>query len=404
MRYSVPTAAVLACAAVFYVRATIGGEEDAANLDVVRPADGTKPLLGKVTRDDYLFVEVQTRFGKPRRPSYAVQEVLRGDRVPEYDRALEARDQERYTVAARWFRAALEKMADRSWAAEYCNFGIAEALRAAAHYDPWKGRTYTYQAPAAYYALAIEANPKSRFILAAMAKRADCLVKQESVDLDNAHQALTAAQARVQQYREEIKPLYDLAWLKAAERAETMLLWAAAQLEVRRAEQAAVKDYGPALAACRSAVRAAQKDHPDIFAEAAAEEVRLLFKAGRTEEATARADQLIRECENTPARSDVAAAAYAMLGKIRYADALHLEGRGQAAQAQTAYADARWNFLKTLVQFPQAGEGSEETLRLVVVCYEKLSGQETDAAVHAARYRGELLRLFPNSANPQRPQ
>jgi hypothetical protein len=324
--------------------------------DVILRLDQDRPLTlspNGITRDDYLFVEGRQKGSTVKIESYKVRDVLRGDRPTEYSNALDRKRDGRYTVAAKWYTDALKSPAlkDKAWAVEYCNYGIAECLYEAGHYDGYKGKTYTYQPPAQYYGEAIKANPKSRFLLDGSVKIAICLI--EAGKLQEAEKAFMEAQAAIKRYREDTAKTGDLNYKEAANRAESLIKLARAKQLEKKADQEKTP-HDQALQAykdCQSTSRA-MKFH-EVAAEATEGEMRVLVKDRQFGEAKVRAQEIIdkykKDCD--PNLLGMLPVAYTVMARASLAQANEYEGKNQPAQAQLAYAEARWNYLQVLVQF-----------------------------------------------------
>jgi len=395
-------ALTVVCAWGFGRNALAGAAAEAAQEepDVIQRTDQERPATlspNGITREDYLFVEGRQKGSTVKLESYKVKDVLRGDRPTEYNNALDRKRDGRYTVAAKWYTAALEKMKDKAWAVEYCNYGVAECLYEAGHYDGYKGKTYTYQPPAHYYGEAIKANPKSRFLLDASVKIAICLI--ESGKLQEAEKAFMEAQAAIKRYREDTAKTGDMNYREAANRAESLIKLARAKQLEKRADQEKTP-HDQALQAykdCQSTSKAMK--FFDVAAEATEGEMRVLVKDRQFGEAKIRAQEIIdkykKDCD--PNLLGMLPVAYTVMARASLAQANEYEGRNQPVQAQLAYADARWNYLQVLVQFFDKDEYVAEAGYFAGLCNDKLKDQEPDARQKAIQCWQDVKKNFPTS-------
>lgn len=138
---------VLACLGALAAASAWTGEKQAAKPEeeewdlVIRNDKVVVPPL-KITKDNYIEVvgRVNGRGLEYKVPAYAIKDVLYADRDPNYSAAIEKRDEGRYPLAALYFYRALEAMTAQKWAAEYCNYGIANALYENGSFKGYKGR------------------------------------------------------------------------------------------------------------------------------------------------------------------------------------------------------------------------------------------------------------------------
>lgn len=372
--------------------------EDIEELDIIRRADTTQPVLTKVVKEDYLVVEGRYRSSAVKLESYKVADILRADRPEEYNMALERRQAGKLTVAARFFLEALDRAKDKPWAREYCNFGLAEALYEAGHFAGYKGLTHDYRPPEAYYAEVIKANPRSRFLLESSVKRAICLIEQGK--FGEAEKALQEAERNIRTYKEDAAKLNDPKYRPAADRAETLVRLARAKQLERKADQEQRGDYGAALSAAIAAQSSAQSGRfMDVYAEAVEIELRALVKGRDYAGAESRALRIIEKyrANSDPDLIPMLPVAYTVLGRANFAMASQHETRNATGPAQTAYAESRWNYLQVLFQFFDREEYLGEATYYVALCNDKLKPVEPDAGERAVRYWLDVKRLFPNS-------
>jgi len=234
--------------------------------EIVR-LDGAPVRPMRIDVENYLYVSGR-RYMSNRVPSWAVKDVLYADRDASYDLAISRRDQGEYTTAAFYFHKALAGMKDnRKWAAEYCNYGLADALFRAGHYRGYTGKSgVQYAPPSTYYQKALMANPKSRFLLDIQVKVGECLIAEGK--LDEAEQWLAQAEKTVKSLRDELLRI-SVDTDALTDRARLEVLLAQAQVLRLKAQQQPAPDYQEALRRYRTVLaRAAEKKYDDIRAKA----------------------------------------------------------------------------------------------------------------------------------------
>jgi len=360
--------------------------------------DGTKIAVLKVTQDDYLYVAgVGKGGGQVKVPSHAVKDVLYADRNEEYNAALEKMGEQRFTLAALYFRKAFDKMPDSKWAQEYCMYGIGAALYASGNFNAYRNRNglEVYASPAVYFADVLKTNPRSRFLPDIAAKLPVCLIEQGK--LDEAAAALLQSTEQIKKYRDETIRI-DSGFVRIASRAHGQLAIAAATL----AEHRALAKQGEWLAARERwyAARTQCADIPDLWSQAVVGLLRTLLAAPDLPTAQAEAASLIEKYEkDSGGKEAVLAAAYMTLGKAHLASGITNAERGQTLLAHSAYAEARWAFLHVVgVYFDDADQLAEAHF-FAGVCHDRLREIEGDAAQNARREWQTVVDTFPKSAS-----
>jgi hypothetical protein len=378
------------------------GEGDEEELDSIRRKDADRSIQTKITKDDYVTVEGRYKSAQVKVESYRVVEVLRGDRPDEYNQALERRSAGRFTVAARFFKEALDKAGGKRWAVEYCNWGLAEALYEGGHYKGYKGRTFDYQSPAVYYAAVLKANPKSRFALEAASKRAICLAEAEL--LEQVEAAARDAEKIIKQYREDTAKTVDPSYRPAAERAESLVKLARAKMLEKKADPTKPPNYALALSEAQAARVKATRRNPDVYAEAVELILRMLVKGRQFADAKAEAQTEIDgyQRDSDPDRLAILPVAHTVVGRACFAMASELEANNRLSEAQREYSESRWHYLKVLVEFFDREECVAEAGYYAGLCYSKLKGAEADAADKAIQCWLRVKRSFPDSEYARR--
>ncbi|MCY3018427.1 MAG: hypothetical protein NTW87_05275 [Planctomycetota bacterium] len=400
----------LACAAAGILRAENDKPDESLTL-IVRH-DGTAVSVATITRDDYLLVAgVGKGGGKVSVPSHTVKEVLYANRDENYSTALEKRDEERFSLAALYFKKALEKMPTEKWAVEYCNYGLGNALYAKGAFTGIARDGVPIAAsPATCFGKVLEANPRSRFLPEIAVKLPVCLAEEGK--LDAAEAALRSSEAQIRQYRADL--LKDnVAGLRLADRARAELAITAARIAERRAEAgtgdrqpipkqpgigvsppgaAAVEQWRTARARCAS--------FPELWAESATGVLRALIGNREWDAALSEAAGILERLKNEPSAKNaaLAAAAHVSAGKAHLAQAEAFAQKQQKLQASMAYAEARWAFLNALGTCSGDEELTATAHYFAGVCYDKLRGVESDAGQKAGREWALVVERFPRSS------
>lgn len=357
-----------------------GGAAPEEEFDIILRNDGKTSPPTRIKQDNYLQV-IGQRGGEVKVASCLVKEVLYADKDANYAAAIEKRDEGRYTLAAMYFLKGMESMTKQKWAAEYCNFGIGNALFEAGQFSGYTGRSGTkYESPVVYFKRALEANPKSRFTLEIVSKIPRCLAEQGK--LDEADAALKEAEARIKSYRDEtIKVAQEFG--EQCDRASAAVAIASARV----AEQKAVKDgKWNDVKEKWLAARFKCTKYPELLADAVDGVLKSLVMMKDYNGAKAEADAIVEKYKKEGEKHlPLLPSAYTVLGKANLAQAVEFEGKGAKIQALNAYADARWAFLHIIAQFFDNDDYVASAHYFSGLCYDKLRDVESDAGEKAVR-------------------
>lgn len=351
----------------------------------------------KVTQDNYIQVVGQYKGSTIKKESYLVKDIIYADKDSNYQTALDKREEGRYTLAALYFSKALETLKDRKWAAEYCNYGLGNAFFLYGVFDGYKGRTRSYDPAVEYFKRALEANPKSRYMLDIVPKIAICYAEMKKIP--EAEAAVKDAESRIKKYRDEAGKL-GAGYNDAADKAMVQLAMARARIAE---ESVALKMPGIDAATTRDlwhAARTKAKNYPDLQGECVEGELRALIDMKQYEEAKAEATNIIDKFnqQNDYSMMALLPAAYNARGMAYLAQALDYEGKKNKPLADSSFAEARWDFLNVIAQFFDNDEYVAAAHYRAGICYEKLQTVEpTDAKQKAIREWKSILVNFPKS-------
>ena len=389
---------MLFCVAALFAsaRAGVAGQEE--DMDVVmlnNPALPTVPPT-KITRDDYVSVEGKYKNAAVKRESHLVKEVIYADKDSNYSLATEKRDEGRWTLSALYFSNALDNLKEAKWAPEYCNYGIGNAFFSAGIFTGYKGRARSYAPASDYFKKALEANPKSRFMLDIVTKLPICYAEQDK--LDEADSATKDAADRIAKYKEETVKL-GTGYAEPADRALVQLAIAKARI----AEKKVANGKGNTAQGSRdlwheARIKAAK--FPDLIGECVEGEFRGMIKMKLYTQAVTEANAIIDKYNQQSDYSMLPQlpAAFMSLGQANFAQGLEYEGKGNKPLAENAFAEARWAFLNIIAQFFDNDDYVAQAHFLTGLCYEKLITVEpTDAQTKAIREWQSVVSNFPKS-------
>lgn len=372
--------------------------EEAIEFDTIRRNDNKKVPPTKIVTEDYLYVVGKLRNVKTKVPSYAVAEVHRADADMSFTTALEKRRNDKNLTAARYFRIALQSMASKKWAQEYCNYYIGDSFMRAGRFSGYTDKkNYTYKPAAHYFQEAINVNPKSRFLLDAMVKKAMCLA--EAGKLEAADKAFKEAESRIKAYRSEVMHV-DPQYLNEANRARAQLeMGRATFLEKKADEKGEGGDYNPALRAFKSAQTLSSGKFKEVYANAVDGEMRVLLAMEDYGAARDRAENIIEKFKQKadPELFPMLPGAHTVMGVANFKQAIDYLKNGQQLQAQNKFAEARWSFLHVVVQFFDNEEYVAKAHFFSGLCYEKLKEQETGGVEKALRHWKTIVDDYPRS-------
>jgi len=376
-------------------------------LDIIERNDGAKAPPTKIIQDNYIAVVGRHR-AEVKVPAFAVKEVHYADRSPNFSLAVEKRDEGRHTLAALYFTRALGEMADKKWAAEYCNLGIANAFYEAGLFGGYTGKTGTkYDAPAVYFAKVLQANPKSRFLPDILVKIPVCLSEEGKLleETDKAAEAeakykeaeakMKEAEVELKKYRDEVIKI-DSKYTEIADRAAAYLAIADARISEARSTKSG--KFSEAKDKYLAARFKASK-YPELTGEAVDGLLRVLILMKDYNNAKAESDIIIKKykTDGDPKMLPLLPGAYTTLGKANFAQAVDFGGKGQELQARKAFAEARWNFLNVVAQFGDNDDYVAGAHYFSGVCSDKLRDLEPEAGDRAIRHFQVIVDDYPKS-------
>lgn len=388
--------ALILCALVCALSAgAVHAGEAAENeeLDIIERNDGAKAPPTKIIQDNFIAVIGKHR-AEVKVPAYAVKEVHYADRSANFSAAIEKRDEGRYTLAALYFTRALGEMTDKKWAAEYCNYGIADAFYQAGLFSGYTGKTGTkYDPPAAYFEKVLQANPKSRFLPDILVKIPICL--SEEGKLDEAEAKMKDAETQLKKYRDEVIKI-DSKYTEIADRAAAYLAISDARIAEKKAEKSG--KYNEAKDKYLAA-RFKSGKYPELVGEAADGLLRVLILMKDYNNAKAESDIIIKKykTDGDPAMLPLLPGAYTTLGKANFAQAVEFGAKNQELQARKAFAEARWNFLNVVAQFGDNDDYVAAAHYFSGVCSDKLRDLEPEAGDRAVRHFMVIVDDYPKS-------
>ncbi len=389
-----------ACLGLFVCLGGWAGEdaqpEPGENGDMIERVDKKTVPPTKIVQDDYLYVIGKLK-AEIKVKSFEVKNVTYSDADPNYSRAVTHREDGRYTVAAIHFHRALEAMKTQPWAAEYCNYGLGDSFYSAGIFKGYKGKTSGIEYPPAsvYFKKVLELKGKSRFMPDVVSKLPVCLAEEGK--FDEAEAALKDGDTRIKDYRNEaikIAPGYA----EIADRAIGRLALARARIAELKA-RGEKETWANVADAWRSA-RSQTSKFPDMMADSVDGILRALVKMQDFNGAKAEASGIIEKYkkDNDTKMLPLLPGAYTALGKAHMMQGLNYEGKGQKIQANTSFADARWNFLHVVGQFFDDDEYVAGAHYFAGVCYDKLKEVEKlDASEKAIRHWKLVIQSFPKS-------
>jgi len=376
------------------------GEQEEVDLDMVKRTDDVPVPPMKITKDDYESVEgVKGKQKLPAVPGWVVKEVFYADRDPAYSQAIEKRDAGNFVTALKGFRIALEKMTDKKWASEYCNFGMADALyqdnRFSECYEDREG--VRYRKPSEYFREVIKANPKGRFLLEAHVKLAISLAEEGK--MEEAQTAFTEADGAIKAYREKMIRV-DAKYRDIAEKYRVMAVMGNARMLEKKADgQGDNADYNSALSKNKDAQSASTGKYPEVYADAVDGELRVLTKMKDYVSANMRAQSILDQFKQKPEPElyRMLPGAHAVKGMSSYSQAVEAKEKKQVVQANKLFAEARWEFLHIVVKFFDNDDYLAQAHYFVGMCYAGLKNEESDAMVKAVRHWRSVVEKFPHS-------
>ena len=257
--------------------------------DSITRTDGRALPVTKIKSENYLEVKYDLKGQERTIPSYQVKEITRVGADAHYGQALELMQAGKPRPAALNFIRALEAMANQPWAAEYCNYGVANALYEGHYFTGFQGNSgKIYSPPSVYFSKALEANPKSRFLPDISVKLPECLMEEEK--FDEADAKVKEAEKRLVEYNNEILRVHNQR--DTAKKYLAKLAVVNAHLAERKAEKGK-GDWQTALDKWQDACGAKTVEYQDLRAEALDGKLRTLLKMKDYPNAEAEAANLI---------------------------------------------------------------------------------------------------------------
>lgn len=351
-----------------------------------------------IKQDDYTYV-IGKKGAEIKVPSCFVTDVQYRDRDANYSMALEKRDEGRYPLAALYFTRALESKQAQKWVDEYCNYGIGDALYSGGHFKGYQGKQKHYGPPSEYFAKALAANPKSRFLPEILVKLPVCLAEEGK--LDEADAKLKEAETRLKSYRDETIKIHN-EFGKIADRANAQLAIADARIAERKASAKKGADAKAAWNEVKEKWLGARfkcSKFPESLTEAVEGVLRALIMMQDYNGAKAEAETIIEKYkkDGDAKQLPLLPIAYVVLGKANLAQAVDYENKKSEITARNSYAEARWAFLNVIAQFFENDEYIAEAHFFAGLCYDKLKDIESDASEKAIRHWRLIVQNFPKS-------
>ena len=401
-RYLAAVFCVAALAAATHAAEAQNGQEE--ELDAVILNNPNLPTVPptKVVKDDYISVEGKYKNASVKKESFQVKDVVYADRDADYSSALKARDEGRLTLAALYFSNSLDNMKDAKWAQEYCNYNIGNAFFTANIFNGYKGRARSYPPAAEYFKKALEANPKSRFMLDIVVKLPVCYAEQDKLpdNLNIAETAVKDAAERIVKYREETGK-FGAGYSEPADRALVQLAIAKARIAEKKVAMGIAGITAQSSRDFWHEARVKAAKYPDLIGECVEGEFRGMIQMKQYTQAVTEANAIIEKFNQQNDYTMLAQlpAAYMSLGQANLAQGFEYEGKGNKPLAENAFADARWAFLNIIAQYFDNDDYVAQAHYLAGLCYEKLITVEpTDAKPKAIREWQSVVTNFPKSA------
>ncbi|MEI6232884.1 MAG: hypothetical protein WCT04_07525 [Planctomycetota bacterium] len=396
--------AIAFCLAALVASARAGEAGQEEDLDAVilnNPNSPTVPPT-KVTSDDYIAVVGKYKNSTVKKESHLVKDVVYADKDQNYSLAIDKRDEGRWTLAALYFSKALDNLKDAKWANEYCNYGIGNAFYSAGIFSGYKGRTLTYTPASDYLKKALDANPKSRFMLDIIVKLPVCYAENEKLkdNLALADAAVVDAAKRIADYKKETGSL-GAGYSEAADRAVVLLGVAKARIAEKKVAAGVAGITAQSSRDMWREARVKAAKYPDVIGECVEGEFRAMIQMKQYTQAVTEANAIIEKFNQQSDYTLVPQlpAAYMSLGQANLAQGLDFEGKGNKPLAENAYAEARWAFLNIIAQFFDNDDYVAQAHYLSGLCYEKLITVEpSDAQTKAIREWQSVVNNFPKSA------
>ncbi|HLX65116.1 MAG TPA: hypothetical protein VKX17_27855 [Planctomycetota bacterium] len=398
------TMAMVLFAMLFTAPAWAAGEAvQEEDLDVLMQWNDNAPPIPptKVTQDNYLHVIGSYHNQQIKKEAYLIKEIVYADKDANYALAREKRDEGRYTLAAFYFAEALDSLKDHKWAPELCNYGIGNAFFTAGIFDGYKGKQRQYVPAVEYFKKALDANPKSRYMLDIVTKMPECYAEMSEDKLTEAEAAVKDAEERIKKYRDETgKVAQGMGYSENADKALVQLSISKAVIAEKSAIREKPGKTWQQAAALWHEARTKAKKYPEFAGTCVEGELRALIEMKDYNKAEQEANFII---DSYNKNSDYALipqlpAAYMSLGRANMAEAVQFETGGNVPRANNSYAEARWAFLNVIVQFSGNDDYVAQAHYLSGLCYDKLKDVEKeDAQSKAIKEWQSVVANFPKS-------
>jgi len=337
--------AVLGLSVALLLSFRAGAQADPAQDAVEMIGPGSLTNI-KVLTDNWIMVEAQRFQVKTPIPAYRVRKVVYSAAPDLYRVAQTAAEEGDYERALRALILTLRERGDAiPWFKQYILYDIAR------FYVKHAGEG-SYEKARGYLDQLFKDVPDSRFTPEALLLYADTFFL-EAQDFEKARQAYDDAAAKLAQMAGQVSGdhvdyLQEKSFLAKYKAGECLML---------------LKRFGEAKSVFEG-VAARSRKYPRIYYLALLGKSQSLWQEGQIDKALEDFASLIEAAEVAGVR-DILAGAYAGLGDCYF--------------EKKEYEEARWNYLKVVVQFFDAQEYAAKALYRVGLCYREIMNRETDA-------------------------
>lgn len=394
---------VLVCATIFQFdlipafAVELGAGEGGG--DSIELNNGAIRTIPKVTVENYITVGGNTKSSQF--PACDVKTVTRENQPADLASGFDYMRRGEYRAAALFFARVLENASAEPWAKEYAAYycGLAFFENGDFEANGYVGRTSKKQYPptSALFAKALELNPKTRFLLDALVRRAEALGNEGKYE--QAEAAFKDAEKRIEAYKTETVILGGNYEPFATEASVRLAIGHANMLEARESTKKDKAEWDPVLAAYRRAKRNTER-WPDIAWRAEDGEIRMMVNLRDFDSATDLAQRILGKAQTGDlgtAQMALLPAAYSTLGRVHMRKAEDAEKAKNKRQAASEYAEARWNFLNVMVQSFDNPDLLARSNFFAGVCSWALREFEPDAANKARLYWSAAIKALPDS-------
>ncbi len=400
------TAAALAAAQAVWCADV---KEESAG-DIIRRQDGSELEGVQILQDNYIEVKYKTHRMTASMRAFDVKEIEYADATTKDDYYLKAMyniRKGRWSKAVERLREALEKdqidkktrrVGKEPWGKEYAYFWLGYC-----EYE-----TGEYAKAREHLAMAIEANPKSRFLFEAMSRIALCYAEEKN--FAEAEKALDAARKRFQEYKDEVKNI-SVDYSKFADRQLALCELTRAKMLLRRADaefkERGKGDYDRVRSVAQSVITMCMLDNQDIQAEAKELIREALIGMQRFDEVLAYCKRIVEDYKRSlnPDLQAGLPGAYIGMGDALFGIALQREAEGILEGEQGSrfkFAEARDKYLRVIVEYFDNQEFLAKANYMAGICCKRLKDVEKDAMERAIRHWKTVVEEFPDSAFKQK--